>query len=148
MAGSPQPSTELVEMVAFIGDVKDSLPLHQRGFLNTYGFYVQRREGSTGLEAHYKAGGRFISKLEFSGIPAFLAFLHTRYVDAPYTAEEAQLKVTKYSPGEWEEKVKPTYLKTKRIDEAIRAASEAMRTGDKEAYAKAQEAFAKALQES
>lgn len=139
MTSSPQPSTELISMVAFIAEMKDCLPVYQRGFLNTYGFYVQMRKDSKELFAHYKAGGRFISKLEFSGLWGFL--------EKPQTVGEAQLRVTKYNPGDWEEKVKPTYVKAQRIDEALRLAGQAMKSGDTQEYDRAQEAFEKALKE-
>ena len=83
-----QPSDDLIGLVRFIADTKDSLPFRYRGLLNVQGVYYQARYLPNGSRL-YIAGGRFIPKLKF-----------TQELDGSVT-------VHKYQAGDWESALEP-----------------------------------------
>jgi hypothetical protein len=103
-APAPTPE-ELLENVRFIAKVKTSLPIHQRGGLNTYGVYVQSgRNGDPTIPKEgilYMVGGKWIPKLIF------------------LDDDSGETIVIKYEKGDWLGSLDLSYEKAKEVWTAI-----------------------------
>ncbi len=89
MSGIPEVDEDLVAKLERIGEIKDGLPINQRGWCNELGLFVQLRE-SMGI-ARIQAGGKFRS-----------------HIDLQQDSPDGAWRATKYRPGGWEIAVEPT----------------------------------------
>ncbi len=84
----------LLEVLQEIGQIKNNLPLNQRGWCNELGLFVQLRE-AMGM-ARLQAGGKYRSQL-----------------DAWRDSLGEPWRIKKYNPGNWERLVDPTLQLTR-----------------------------------
>jgi hypothetical protein len=93
---------KLLDHLAWIGYIKNQLPLNQRGWCNSLGLFVQlRRKGNlTRLEA---GDGKYHSQID--------AWLEGCSIASGFEwfVPGLEWKVKKYNPGDWEKLVDPTY---------------------------------------
>jgi hypothetical protein len=94
--GDNLPSEALIALVTFIAATREKLPFRYEGLLSEgLGVYCVRRHLPGGVTL-YQAGGKYRIRLNF-------------------TISKAGIVVTKYDPGDWEEKIAESFDRACRL---------------------------------